>query len=300
MSSGLRATVAAGAVLLTLSGCASSRDAASAPSNVRGLSMAAVLDPKSGAVNLPGDQFLLNEVDMDLVASAMTGLISTCAADKGVKFVRLKPLGDPTYLSESYFGPWTLEQAREFGFVPPMPKADLIANGIIPGDDAETGSGGNGGSTAERTEEEYAVVDECAASVDDDVYTAALTERGPWVQLIKHSPDKVRDTTAFRDAVRDLDTCYEQHGLTPSGQEPWTPLGAKGDHISLEQIEMAVQVVECKNEVDFTARVANAQAALQAPVIEKYADEMFAHRTQMATAIKEARKLHAEMEAAGK
>lgn len=57
---------------------------------------------------------------------------------------------------------------------------------------------------------------------------------------------------------------------------------------------MAVTVVDCKKSLDFTQRIANVEASLQQPLVEKYSREMQEHRSAIDEMMPQAEKLIAE------
>lgn len=285
-----------------LSGCGSA-DAPSqeVPAEVRGISMKPELSPETGAVVLPADRFVESPLEMDLLATASAVEVSRCASEQGVTVAPPELSADPVYASEHYFGPWTVAQAERFGFVRPMTQADLQANGIAaPGSDpaADAGADGETSDAApesgedDLTEKDWEIIDGCASSSGSELFTEALTHVGPWYEQFASVQDAMLDEDAAREAIDDLKSCFKDKGLVSGDKDrPWVPRGADASEISAEQIRLALDVVACKDEVDFTRRMAEVESSLQAPIIAKYAGELVAKRAQLDEAIAQAQAL---------
>ena len=275
-------------------GCtASAPEEAAARRPVSGLELDPVLDEASGAVVLPYDRFVESFGEMDLIAVAGTVLISACAKENGVTFVAPGLSSEPeVYDSELYFGPWTVAQAERFGFVQPMTAADLDANGILSEGSSEADAAGVPDTRNESlADADWAVVDECAGSPDVAALGAGLTHDGPWVAQIRATADAVLEQPATRQLFDELGACYESAGLSPDSEHPWVVDGARTDRITEEQIGLALEVVACKDQIDFTSRMVQIEADLQAPIIVEYADELVAARTALDAAVTQAREV---------
>jgi hypothetical protein len=283
------------ASVAVLGGCAAGEvtGPTSMPTEINGISLLAELDRETGAVVLPYDRFSLSYEETNVLAAAGSVVVSNCAHDRGVNFVPADYSSDSIYESEDYFGPWTIDQAKRFAFVPPMTDADLAANGIT--SPAESERGDSVPPNSSLTEADWGVIDDCAATPEMDEYTEALSEQGPWGEPIQAVADSLMDDQRARAVLQDLTGCYDARGLShASTEEPWLPGGASGSEISEGQIQLAVAVVECKDEVDFTERMADLEASLQAPIIVQYADELSARRQLIDAAVLDARSLLSE------
>ncbi|WP_448062438.1 hypothetical protein [Cellulomonas hominis] len=258
-----------------------------------GLVLGPVLDETTGAVILPYDRFVASHEEIDQLAAAGTVLLSICARAAGVGF--LAPdvsFYDTTYDSEEYFGPWTVGQAERFGFVMPMTDADLIANGIVP-DTIGYFDRPPHPNTA-LTEQDWEVVDACEEPEGADQFDEPQMRVGPWEEQIRAIDETLARQPDVVTALDELAACYAEVGLEPDPEQPWRVEGADGGVISEEQVRLALQVVDCKTRVDFTARVARVHADLQAPIIVEYADELVAKRERIDAAVAAARVLIAE------
>lgn len=264
--------------------------------------MAPQLDQDAGAVVLPADHFIPDLTQQDRIMSAISVVVSRCAAQEGVTFVPAEPTNDPIYRSEAYFGPWTVDQARRFGFVQPASDADLVANGIL-AEDGGPGSGPDGteqgdaepGPNAALSDADWEVMEDCGTRAEGKkALDDALLLNAPWVDALVDVEDAVREDEEFRAAAADVQECLEARGLSTLEEAPWMPEGVDPVRITEEQVALAVDVVECKDEVDFTRRVATVHAARQAVVVAEYADEMMAHREVLTAALDRADELFSE------
>lgn len=263
--------------------------AAVVPTAVRGISLTAELNEETGAVVLPADRFSETFLEMDLLATAASTELSRCAAERGVTFVPPQPLTDTVYVSEQYHGPWTRAQAERFGFAKPMTQADLAANGIV---EASSDEGAGTSPNGDLRDEDWAVVDACDEESGPSQFDAALQHVGPWYAELRAVQERVFDDPDAKDALRDLHGCYREAGLSVSKNDsPGWPSGADASVIDQQQIQLALTSVECKEKVDFTARVAAVEARLQAPIVVKYADELVKKRGQIDEALAAARTL---------
>ena len=265
---------------------------AASPTEVQGVSLQSELDDRTGAVTLPYDRFVETPEEMDTIAAAAAVAISACAAAEGVEFVPPGLITDPVYVSEQYFGPWTRDQAQRFGFVLPMTQADLAANGITGA--VATSTAPRATPNADLTDADWTTIDDCGSAPDVTTLNAALTHVGPWVEPMSTVSDSLLNTGEAKDLIKRLANCYEDAGLQVRAQQPWVPVGANGREISEEQIRLALQVVECKDAIDFTRAMATIEAGLQAPIIEKYVDELVAKRQSIDDAMVLARTLLAQ------
>ncbi|MBI9115722.1 hypothetical protein [Sanguibacter suaedae] len=260
------------------------------PDEIRGIAMAPELDEQAGAVRLPLDRFVETPEELDVLTVAGSVLTFRCARDQGVPAQASGQLPESShaiYESESYFGPWTTDQAQRFGFVSPSSDNDLVANGIT--ERAEGTAEPTVPPNARLTEADWAVVDECVDGPEQKMFAAALTHDGPWEESMQALPEALLRDDRTEELVSELTECYEDHGLEPGDELAWYPRGARADEISEEQIVLAMQVVTCKEEIDFTMRLAKVEAELQAPLVEKYADELIAKRAQIDEAVVKAR-----------
>ncbi|MBI9115127.1 hypothetical protein [Sanguibacter suaedae] len=226
---------------------------------------------------------------------AGTVRLAECAAKEGVEFTVVGSRFDPVYTSETEFGPWTGAQAETFGFVGPMTDRDMQANGVVR-EDAETSAAPPREPVNEHlTDEDWAVIDECAESAEVKAVDALYGSGGPWEEQLAAVETTFLEHPDVQSAVDELGTCFESEGLTPDPELIGFPEGADTALISEEQVRMALTTVACKDKTGFTEKVAQVKADLQAPVIVTYLDELLAQRKAIDDGLAEARSLAAEV-----
>lgn len=259
--------------------------------DVDGIDLKAELDVDLGAVVLPYDRLTLSPLETDLLSVAGTVEVAACAQTKGVRFIAPRPIDDPVYESEHYFGPWTVEQAERFGFVRPMSQADLVANGVQGASDSDSEAGSALPDNSALTDADWDVVDECGQSAAVESYRDALSQVGPWTEEISTISTTMENDSTMIALFSELDECYRDAGLTPEEGEPWLVTGADDHVIDEQQVTLALGVVRCKESVDFTRRAAAVEAAYEASVIAQYSDELLAQRAQLEETLSDAREL---------
>jgi hypothetical protein len=87
----------------------------------------------------------------------------------------------------------------------------------------------------------------------------------------------------------DLDACFVREGMEPDPEFLYVPLGADPTVIDETQISLALATVACRDEVDFTRRVADVLAQQQAPIIVAYLDELVEQRADLDESVRQAR-----------
>jgi hypothetical protein len=254
----------------------------------RGVVLDAELDPSTGAVILPYDRFIPTPDEDEDILVASSVMLSQCAAESGVVLHPHSRTDQSIYYSETFYGPWTKAQAEKFGFVGPMPDADLVANGIVasesePSEGEDAVEGGAGRPAADQ-----AVLDECAQRPDFEALHAGLMRDGPWETQLPSSGDEVFEDPVAAAALDDLDACFVREGMEPDPEFLYVPLGADPMVIDETQISLALATVACRDEVDFTRRVADVLAQQQAPIIVAYLDELVEQRADLDASVQKA------------
>lgn len=272
-----------------MSACASNVSAPDdAPTEVRGISMAPELNRDTGSVVLPFDKFSLSENEHGDIVTASAAQRVACSREVGIPVGDPWPsLNNPAYDSESYFGPWTLAQARKFGFVEPASDADLNANGIVGAPELPSDRRLPEAPFADLTDEDGEKVEACNGP-DEELFMSVLEQDGPWVPEIRAIRENAGalELPGLRDIVTELAACYKEKGITPGPKDlVWWPQGGKADRIDEQQIQLAVKVVDCKDSIEFTERMAAIEAREQAAVIGRYADELVQERATIEKAL---------------
>ncbi|GII99876.1 hypothetical protein CLV28_2957 [Sediminihabitans luteus] len=259
---------------------AASSGGATSGSAASGIVPTAELDTARGAVVLPYDRFVPDKVEQTELGQAVAVENALCLREAGLDMIVPPPFEDvDVYAQESFFGPWTMDQAQKFGFARPMRDADLRANGYVP---ADYGRPSDPVALAV-IDHDTALLDGHDAEVEacnekvQHVYTAMRSARDtPWQAEISAVETALPENDVVAAAFDDLDACLVAGGLEPDAAQPGYVVGADVVTIDEEQVELAVQVVGCKDETDFTRRVATEWARLQAAVLEKYETDVIA------------------------
>lgn len=291
-------------IFIGVSGCSStpSESPQSDQTQVEGIAIVPELNTATGVLKLPLDPFGESEEEEGTLNTAHTIEMAKCASDQGVEYLvepEFPPSVQQIYAQRNYFGPWTVEQAERWGFVEPMSLKDLIANGILPDDTPATDTflpPEVGKRTVfDLTEDEFEVVRNCNEEAGNH-FSEPLRHDGGWWQEyepLEFNYQRNKDAVALVD---ELGACFSENEMVPEYREgtPWYPQGARGDRIDEVQIRMALQVVACKDSINFTQRMAQVEASEQVPLIEKYAAEMIAKRELIDAAVVAAKKVIAE------
>ena len=285
-----RCALGAALVVVLVAGCSGAGDATDAatataaapwpssePLTVHGMDLRPQLDESTGAVILPLDRFEPTDAEVDLLTSAASVAIALCARERGVAFVGVTPPSDPRPVSEQFYGPWTVAQAERFAFVPPMSDADLAANGLVDGaaDTADAGRAPHPNTLL--TDEDWAVVEACDGSGVEDEFHEATRTTGPWSDGIEAAAAALMRQDETAALLDELGACFGSRGMQQDPDLPWAVVGA-GRTIDEQQVRLALGVVSCKEQVDFTPRMADLYARATLPVIAAYADELVERR----------------------
>ena len=296
--------LAAGLILvaacLGVSGCASEGGDAGSE-DLRGINPNAELDSENARVHLPSDYVRTADSDSPyeytLLDNVSEGAYIKCAREKLGMDLASYPLSrdEPAYHMFWVYGPWTKPVAEKFAFVPPMSDGALMANGLVPrpADSVEPQLSNpyEGLSEGDRKK----MRDACSS--DPDVQKFRLeSERA-------HSPGTVAlgDSLDLADAdprtkalVDELDACFRTKGMEANPEVIGDPKGADRSLINEEQIDMALKTVECKDQIDFTQRIADILAEHEMDAIQDHADELFAQRQEWDDLVADAKQYIAE------
>jgi hypothetical protein len=144
---------------------------------------------------------------------------------------------------------------------------------------------------ASLTDADWKIVETCHGSDELDELNSVQATFGPWGEPLAAVAAGLSALPDAKTAIEELRSCYTQAGLTPVQAEPWSVEGADLSVVSEEQIRLALQVVACKEQTNFTARMADLEAAQQAPIVVKYQDELIEHRRALDAALDHAREI---------
>lgn len=294
--------LAAGLILMaasmSVSGCVSESEG-SASASLRGINPNAELDYENAVVHVPRDYVDTNfrDYDYNLIDTATEGAFIKCVREevgvdlKGYTVERDEPVRRIFWR----YGPWTKPVAEKFAFVPPMTDGELMANGYVPrpADYVEPESLYPYEGLSEEDREKM----RDACSSDPDVQRFLMDpERsyGPGEVALNDTWDQADNDPEMKALVEELDACFQTKGLEANPRVIGDPKGADRNLIDEDQIDMALKTVECKDQIDFTQRVADILAKHQMDVINEHADELFAHRQELDDLVADAKQYIAE------
>lgn len=281
---------AAFATLAVVAGCAATEgDSQETYVASSGLDVSADVDPVDASIVFPADRFVLSDKELDLLRSAQSYAIAECVQEKGLAYTPFEPSYDEIYDASNYFGVWTVAIAERFGSVKPMTVADMRANMIeVEGGLPEpTGESTPWGFESDDEELITSAYSECASRPEAE-NLAPETPKGPWNAPLAAAYETARETERSRAALDDYHRCLRERGLEPINDSSAGVKGQDPRTLSAAQIELALQVVECKTESRFVERMAAEIAMAQAPVIDEYASELVAQREDLEDSIRAA------------
>lgn len=262
-----------------------------------GVDFSAVVNPQAGTVTLPADRFSISVQEAMHLDHAASVLVAVCAQEQGIPFYAVGVGNEeaPEYGMFNEFGPWTEELANKFGYFGPATKADLIANGVIPGDTGLPSTKLPNESLTDTDTDKLKKVcknpphrEELISLSEYRDYPKPLSD----MQLNNLLP-QLKKESGFVDAVADLKQCYRESNIEtiPASEDNELGLEVKGADSSVidsQQVDLAVRDAKCKEKVDFIQRIADVVAKLQAPIIKENIDELVAYRKRVDKALKDA------------
>lgn len=259
-----------------------------------GIDFSVELDEATGRIVLPYDRFVPNLAEGPLLHNAAATAATLCMRDLGVPVTEIRQVPQDIYLSEHFYGPWTIEQAQEFGFVEPAPDADLRANGFLP-----EGQGEPSVYDHELWEEvaqanaKIPLVEKTAAqkSCQSEIDRWNSGFDGPWKDEMAQDFDHVGSSPEFESLLDELGSCFNERNLEADLKYPYRPKGADFSTINEEQIRLAIVTVECKEKIDFTERATDLFVQFQAPIMLQYEKELIAHRQGLQESLGDAKEL---------
>lgn len=287
---------------LALAGCTDTTDDAAA---MTGVVLDAELDPGASSIAYPIDHFFATRDDSEVLGFASQIAAAACAAEQGVHY-KIPTRETPVeYDQDTLDGPWTIAQAERFAFVMPMTDADLRGNGVVGAPEAPVEEPSTDRTLADVPDDspEREIVEECfrvnAETVD---YESAQNPAGSWVLELETAVSVAQHSAEADDLRSELRACYLSSGVAvdeaafTSGVLGDTAgaAGADSSRIDAEQIVLAVAVVGCKDEVQYTERAAQLIAEAQVPVVLANLDELRAFAENLAQTRAEAEEVIAE------
>ncbi|MFT0848949.1 hypothetical protein VR010_14515 [Actinomycetaceae bacterium L2_0104] len=271
--------LAAGLILvaacLGVSGCVSESEG-SVSASLRGINPNAELDYENAVVHAPRDYVDTNFRDYDdlLIDTASNGAFIKCVREKVGVDLKSYPIvrDEPVYHMFWRYGPWTKPVAEKFAFVPPTTDGALMANGLVPrpADYEEPESLNPYEDLSEEDREKMR--DACSSDPDVQRFDSmSLQSASPGTIALEDSWDQADNDPEMKALVEELDACFQTKGMEANPRVIGDPKGADRRLINEEQIDMALKTVECKDQIDFTQRVADILAKHQMDVINEHA-----------------------------
>ncbi len=268
---------------------------------VSGINPKAELDYDAATVRLPSSYVETNyqENDMFLLDDASSGAYLKCAHEKagfdmtvGYPVDREEPVRDVFWR----YGPWTKEMAEKYAFVPPLTDGEMMFNGFVPrpADWVAPESSGNPFEGVSDQERER-IREVCGKDPDALRFLpSTVSSDGPAAVELSGAWDRAERDPRVQGLVDELDQCFRGQGLEAHPRRIGSPTAGDPGVLNEEQIEIALKTVECKDEVDFTQRLADVLAEYEMEIIDGNASELVAARELWDDRVLEARQYIAE------
>ncbi|GAA4849039.1 hypothetical protein GCM10023221_30390 [Luteimicrobium xylanilyticum] len=270
-----------------------------APAPVSGLDLTADVDLVRGTVVEPMDRFRDSPEDDAVTQDAQQVATTLCAGKHGVTW-------DPYFADSTYDlrvgpveGPWVEANAKKFGFLKPSSPTDVQRQTHPGTPEAQRLPGEKGSPNATLDDAQQKVVQACAAGPDATRFDLSrLTPQGPWDLARQTAHEKILSTEDDHSATSDLtrpveddyDACLRAAGAEPGAERLGWAKGADAHVLDAQQIALALTVVRCKTQVHYAQRLADIEAQLEAPIVEKYAHELTARKAKIDAVVADAKK----------
>lgn len=222
----------------------------------------AQVDPEAGTITFPMARYDLTAEEWATVGLARSWEMKRCAeAEVGrpIAWETTIP-GDPP--SDRTFGVWDLEEAQTYGYAVP-PAGARTAGPVDP-------------------DVPLAVWEACGRTEAVRAMSPELDGSYELADALLQAHETAAASEESRAAVADWTACLARHGLEPAGGDSgYAVAGATTSRWDRDSVALAVTDVRCKTEVDFVPRMADAEAAAQAPVLMLFRDELDARIAHM-------------------
>lgn len=285
------------AVAAVCAGCSTGTDASAdalATASAEAVQGTYTLDRETGAITFPADRFMLSNEEEAELSAVSSILLESCAGESGIEFGAWESRHVPEYDASTLYGVWTPALAARFGFVTPMSDADLRANGVTvhqPGTEKPPEAQDHDRGVLDSSPEAEDVLAECQSTPEYQAIDSFQFYRTQaWSVPLGDAFEAAQQSDEFEAAVTDLHECFRADGLRPEG---FAVKGTDISEISAEQIDLALRVVECKDDVDFVRRAVVEVARHQLPIVERYENELTAHRAAIDEALARAETIRA-------
>ncbi len=251
---GLLGVVLAG---LVLTGCSSGE--AEAPA------VKAKVDPASGSVTLPFDEYWPTPEDTGRLAHALNITLSACMRKHGFTYPAVRPPASLALTSWAAYGVWRMDDARRYGYDPPVPDAKSLREPVLTG-------------AAAKQQEQCLEAPEAKNLRLGTYYRPDVMQQYRFMQL-----PPVTGTEEGRKVVAEWRSCLDGKKV-PVPPEPAEGVAMAWVSPEMEsktpeqRIQYAVADVTCKQQVDLVQRLADLEAAAQQAVVKDHQDELVAFR----------------------
>jgi len=306
----LTVALALGAMSLTAcssdesGGGASGSASVDVASKLAGMNRKAEVDPETATVKFPVDYVELGEQeDAAQIGAAYSATVAKCAREElDIPWVAYDPDPySPTAHMWTKYGPWTKPVAEKFAFAIPMGDGALIVNGLVdepegyewPTDPNENLSSAQRGK----------MFDVCGSKPEAEHFNEKAlwdASHGPGWAALDDEAEAVNRDPRMQALIEELHVCYNENDIRFDANRPYVAFAADAvwwdkpemegqKQITEEQIQLALKVVDCKDQVNFTQRAADIIAERQVPIIEEHADELFQIRANWDATVADAK-----------
>jgi hypothetical protein len=270
------AALVAGACLL-FAGCGGPvepgppQPCATSPTYERMPGVRADVDPTVGTIILPVEKYLLSEAERNELSNARALAMKVCAGVQGVEVSWSKLEYIPE--SDRRYGVWLIAEVERYGYA--------IPTALASGDEA-----GN-----EYTDADLQVFDDCNRT-DEDVAAFRYEDVQPsfdYTSELGGITAAAFGSDEGRAVFTDWERCITKVGLVRDAEiSPFAIQGASLDATEAN-IRIAVPDVQCKTQTEFVRRLADLEASMQAPVVEKHESELVEMRAEYEAMLERAR-----------
>ncbi|MGL5862453.1 MAG: hypothetical protein ACRCY9_14470 [Phycicoccus sp.] len=242
----------------------------------------AEIDERTGVIALPADKYWYSAEEDDEIASALRAAMILCKRELGAPHSDEFRRVIPDEVDNRQFGLWRLSQAEKFGYVRPASPAKRKA---IEGK----------GKSEEPSEAELTAGDKCVKTDERLKRLNKGIQDGPWLREFGDAEIEAEESDEWQGAVSDWISCLAGQGITVKPGDV-VPQGVDWDAVDAydvrpDDVRLAVADVQCKQKVNYVQRQADLFAAGQAPVVEKYYDELNAQRADIEAQVAYAREV---------
>lgn len=257
--------VSAALLLVITTGCTSSPDEVSVPTDIDISKFSAVeaeLNPATEQIVMPIDKYFLADDEIQRVGVANAMLIASCMEEAGFKFHTPEKQEASQPSPDRVYGIWNREAAEVYGYtIPGLANSASVDLEALNSAEAELSSGWD------------PAFEGCAATTEllpllgkDYMDDSAQEITGPATKIASDAYVLASATDAWASAHADWSACLSESGLKPPTEV--TDVLPEVPEALEEQIRAAVIDVDCKEETNYIHRVADLEAQYQAALIE--------------------------------